>query len=413
MANKKTKIKPLTGKFGDFSGIVLKAAARGDTAAVKYYLKRNPEWLNQEGPHGRTLLWEAAYKGRTETVRQLIKLGADVNPLGSYYTPMLVELSALAVARSAGRDELVYVLEAAGATDELYAASYRGDLEAIDSFLKVDPNAVEVPIRDEPPHPRMGYHAVHYAVVGRQLGALRLLVGYGATVRPHFPLLLEWAGDDRQIKTFLRTQAKKEPAPKVSMPAKKTDPKLKSVPAVDRPDWMGYPPLVDACRGNHNAPDDPSRVQKLLDRGADVNIKDYKEKTPLHRSSQAGFVKITTLLLKTGAQLEAVDSKGCTPIFDAAAHGRTKLVELLIRRGANWNHTESRGETPLFVAARGGHEETFDALLKAGSDLSHQNARGNTIADILAAKRQLTPERKRILQKASPAKTRKKAARKK
>ena len=82
----KNRIKPLTGNAGDFSGIVLKAAARGDVEAVKHYLKINPDWLNQEGPHGRTLLWEAVYKGRTSFVSEILKMGADVNPIGSYYT---------------------------------------------------------------------------------------------------------------------------------------------------------------------------------------------------------------------------------------------------------------------------------------------------------------------------------------
>ena len=58
------EIKPLKGKFSDFSGIVLKAAARGHIEAVHHYLSINPDWLNAEGPHGRTLLWEAAYKNR-------------------------------------------------------------------------------------------------------------------------------------------------------------------------------------------------------------------------------------------------------------------------------------------------------------------------------------------------------------
>ena len=98
------KIKPLNGKFSDFSGIVLKAAANGHLDAVKHYLSINPNWLNEAGPHGRTLLWEAAYKGRTEVVHWLIIQGADVNAIGSYYTPMHVELSALAAARHAGRD---------------------------------------------------------------------------------------------------------------------------------------------------------------------------------------------------------------------------------------------------------------------------------------------------------------------
>lgn len=105
------KIKSLTGKFGDFSGIVLKAAASGNVEAVQHYLSINPNWLNQVGPHGRTLLWEAAYKGRTQLVAELIKCGSDVNAWGSYYTPMLVELSALAVAREAGRADLVALLK--------------------------------------------------------------------------------------------------------------------------------------------------------------------------------------------------------------------------------------------------------------------------------------------------------------
>ena len=94
----KRKIKPLTGNFGDFSGIALKAAAAGHVEAVLHYLQLHPEWLNREGPHGRTLLWEAAYRGRNPMIEQLIQLGACVRPIGSYYTPMLVELSALATA---------------------------------------------------------------------------------------------------------------------------------------------------------------------------------------------------------------------------------------------------------------------------------------------------------------------------
>ena len=97
------KIKPLRGKPGDFSGIVLQAGASGNAPAVRQWLKINPEWLNQDGLTGRTLLWEATYRGRTELLRELIERGAEVSPLGSYYTPMLVELNPLAVARQAGR----------------------------------------------------------------------------------------------------------------------------------------------------------------------------------------------------------------------------------------------------------------------------------------------------------------------
>ena len=407
-------IKPLTGNAGDFSGIVLKAAARGDSAAVNEYLKVNPEWLNMEGPHGRTLLWEAAYKGRHELVEKLIALGADVNPLGSYYTPMLVELSALAVARAAGRDELVQLLEQHGATDDLYAACYRGDLDSINRFLADDSQAVHRPARDAPPHPRMGYHPVHYAVVGQQSGALRLLVGYGADISEHLPLLIDWSDGNRDLIRYLREQSgRKQPTQKKSA-ATRAEPESNQghVPAIDRPDWMGFPLLVDACRGNHNAPDDPERVKELLKRGANVNVIDHKGKTPLHRSSQAGFIKITTLLLKQGAELEIADLKGCTPIFDAAHHGRVEALKLLIDRGASIHHTEARGETPLFAAARGGRAEAFEVLLEAGADVTHKNARGKTVFDVVGGSRAMNAGRQQILAKSAKAKPRTKRPRK-
>ncbi len=389
------KIKPLTGKAGDFSGIVLKAAARGDLKAVRQYLKVTPAWLNQEGPHGRTMLWEAAYKGRTELVAELIRLGADVNPLGSYYTPMLVELSALAVARNAGREELAQLLVEHGATDDLYAACYRGDLEAINQFLSQDADAVNRPARETEPHPRMGYHPIHYAVAGQQPGACKLLIGAGAEVAEHVPLLLDWADGHREVIALIK---KFGGAPKSGARSSKqaTARGGKAVPAIDRPDWMGFPLLVDACRGNHNAPDEPERVKKLLKRGANINIRDHKQKTPLHRSCQAGFRKITTLLLENGADMELADQNGQTPIFDAALHGRTDAAMLLVEQGVNLAHLDNRGECVLFAAARGGHPETFSALLEAGADPHVENARGKDLGQYLASTRSKTPGRQAI-----------------
>lgn len=327
---------------------------------------------------------------------------------------MLVELSALAVARAAGRDDLVQLLQQHGATDDLYAACYRGDLEAINHFLVDDPQAVHRPARDAPPHPRMGYHPVHYAVVGQQSGVLRLLIGYGAEISEHLPLLIDWADGNRDLIRYLREQSGgKNPTLKKTKP-KEAESKSSQghIPAIDRPDWMGFPLLVDACRGNHNAPDDPDRVRKLLKRGANVNVIDHKGKTPLHRSSQAGFIKITTMLLKQGAQLEIADLKGCTTIFDAAHHGRVEAVKLLIDRGANIHHTESRGETPLFAAARGGRADTFDVLIEAGADVTHKNARGKTVFDVVGGSRAMNAGRQQILAKSGKTKPRTKRPRK-
>ena len=372
------KIKPLTGNHGDFSAIVLKAAASGNLAAVEHYLSVKPEWLHEVGPHGRTMLWEAAYKGRTELVAELIRRGADVGPLGSYYTPMLVELSALAVARLAGRDELAELLEAAGATDDIWAACHRGDLKAISRFLDADSAAANRPARehDQPP-PRMGWHPIHYAVAGGHLDAVKLLAERGASVGPHLELLVDWGERFPRIVAYVIKRAAEEGFTL-------TDPHAESdVPAIDRPDQQGFPPLIDACRGNHNAQDVPARVIELLVQGASIHVTDYKGKTALHRAGQAGFAQITTLLLDRGAMLELADEKGRTPIFDAIHYGRQAVVEILIRRGANLEHADSRGETPLFVAARQGEVEIATSLLAAGADRAHRNAKGKRAHEVV------------------------------
>ena len=386
-----SNFKPLTGNFGDFSGIVLKAAANGKLTAVKHYLKINPDWLNQIGPHGRTLLWEAAYKGRTAVVKWLIGQGADIHAIGSYYTPMCVELSALAAARYAGRDQVAELLLENGARDDFFAACHRGDTDAMIAFKKKNKNIHNRPVANRTASPRMGYHPIHYAVVGGHLPAVQLLIQWGAEIAVHMPLILDWCEINRSTIPVLKQQAEKEKPGSTDRPVR-----VPGLPNIDQPNWLGFPPLVDACRGNHNATDDPRRVQELLSQGANINMIDYKGKSALHRAAQAGFLAITKLLIENGADVELKDKNQQTPLFDAASYGRTKTVLLLIAEGANKEHLDYRGDTPLFAAARGKHEETFATLLKSRCQRNHQNEKGQSVADILSKARHLTPARKRM-----------------
>ncbi|MEM7397217.1 MAG: ankyrin repeat domain-containing protein, partial [Verrucomicrobiota bacterium] len=139
-----------------------------------------------------------------------------------------------------------------------------------------------------------------------------------------------------------------------------------------------WPALIDACRGNHNAPDDVARLAPFLGRKTNLKIRDYKGRTALHRAGQAGFIDIPTELLKHGADLEAASPDGETPIFDAAFHGRPRTVELFAQQGANLEAKNKKGETPLFAAIRGADAETVNMLIQLGADLSATNNRGET-----------------------------------
>ena len=112
----------------------------------------------------------------------------------------------------------------------------------------------------------------------------------------------------------------------------------------------GWPPLVVASRGDKG--EHPEKIQALLELGADVNVRDYKGKTALHRAATAGFLGSMEVLLANGADIEAADKKGETPLFDAVRAGRVEAVVLLLERGADAGAENKRGVSVVSLAKR-------------------------------------------------------------
>ena len=108
----------LTGKVSDFLKIGVAAAGRGDLETVQTVLAERPDWLLRVGSHGRTMLWEAAYRGRLTMVNLLLNRGADVHAWGCHFTPLLVDISPYCAAR-AGFVEIVSLLLDHGAEVDL------------------------------------------------------------------------------------------------------------------------------------------------------------------------------------------------------------------------------------------------------------------------------------------------------
>ena len=103
---------------------------------------------------------------------------------------------------------------------------------------------------------------------------------------------------------------------------------------------------------------DADRVRKLLDAGADVNIRNANkgrlQYTPLHWAAHYGHLEIAELLISRGADLDAEDPAYSTPLYLAAEEGYPKVVEFLISKGAEVNvKSNTWGYTPLDRAAWG------------------------------------------------------------
>jgi ankyrin repeat protein len=70
-------------------------------------------------------------------------------------------------------------------------------------------------------------------------------------------------------------------------------------------------------------------VQLLLDRGADVDARDFLGATPLGWAALRGHKNVAALLLARGALVNARALSGKTPLHLAATAGKKELVSLL------------------------------------------------------------------------------------
>lgn len=70
------------------------------------------------------------------------------------------------------------------------------------------------------------------------------------------------------------------------------------------------------------------QVSLLLECGADPNIRNKNNETPLHWACRMSSLKAATILLDNGADINATDASGSTPLHCAAAYGIPEVSEM-------------------------------------------------------------------------------------
>ena len=83
----------------------------------------------------------------------------------------------------------------------------------------------------------------------------------------------------------------------------------------------------------------------LITQGADINVKDEYDRTPLHYHAQVNNVERVALLLERGADIEAQDKYKNTPLHFAEYNAET--AQLLIEKGADIKAKDDRGYNPM------------------------------------------------------------------
>jgi cytohesin len=122
----------------------------------------------------------------------------------------------------------------------------------------------------------------------------------------------------------------------------------------------------------------PELVATLLEAGADPNLRDAEQGTPLHWAATDGNIEISRRLLRAGADINADTRRGNTALHRAAFHNRVDFVQLLLDERANPNARNADGQTPLHSAIGSGRIDTARLLMERGADITVQDANGQT-----------------------------------
>ncbi|KAI9040298.1 uncharacterized protein KD926_008388 [Aspergillus affinis] len=103
-------------------------------------------------------------------------------------------------------------------------------------------------------------------------------------------------------------------------------------------------------------------MQSLITSGADINSKDYSERTALHFAALYGREDIAKLLLENGADLDAIDQRGYTALMLAVENLQHAMLELLLDQGASLEEKSHDGYTASQLAKIMGDQLTIEVL---------------------------------------------------
>jgi len=131
--------------------------------------------------------------------------------------------------------------------------------------------------------------------------------------------------------------------------------------------------LAAAARGN------ALEIGKLAAGGANVDVRDGYQRTPLHVAAYGGHHEAMRALVRTGANPNALEQDRYDIVTIAAVANDAPTLNVSLELGCSAKNITSRYDgTALIAAAHLGHAEVVRTLVRAGAPLDHVNNLGWT-----------------------------------
>jgi ankyrin repeat protein len=121
---------------------------------------------------------------------------------------------------------------------------------------------------------------------------------------------------------------------------------------------------------------DTPTVQRMLEKGANIDIKDYNRDTPLLIAVKNERTETVAMLASHGANLNATDKFGDTPLNLAIRNDQHDTARLLVAKGADINAKGALDDTPLHTSVYKSDNEMASLLRSKGADESLLNRYG-------------------------------------
>lgn len=373
---------------------VAEAAARGDLESVRTLLRDGAD-VNAAQGDGMTALHWAALRGDAEMVSVLVYAGANVastTRLGAY-TPLHLasrdgRAKAVALLLEAGSD--ASAATTTGATP-LHLAAAGGDVPSLTSLLEA---GVEVDAQER----ANGQTPLHFAAAAGRLEAVQALIAAGADVSLASSVVdfvekartdSEARGRRREVLTAIRkaeAEARGETAEvgitRTDTPSGQEPTRREAADRADR-DQTGTAPATQgagttpgqepAAAAPEETPDEPppGQGEDPPEAVADAEEAEEAEEAEAEETEEADEAEEPAKPAPRPLSYSDIVGKqgGMTALHYAVREGHFETVKALLAAGADIDgRTEGDESTPLVVATVNGHYDLAGWLLEQGAD---------------------------------------------